>query len=278
MKIRICFLLDLVLLIGLAACDRLTPVRLVAVPTAAARQPATLTVFAAASLTEPFDEIGHQFEAQHPGVAIIFNFAGSQLLAQQIKDGAPVDVFASANPKQMEAAIDSGRVISGTAHTFSSNRLVVIYPLDNPVGLAQLQDLSKPGLRLLLAAKEVPVGQYALDFLERAAHDKAFGSAFKAGVLQNVVSYENDVKSVLTKVVLGEADAGIVYNSDVSGGSAARVGQIQIPDALNVIARYPLAALRDSSSPELAKAFVEYVLSPQGQAVLSRYGFSPVTK
>ena len=265
MKTWIYSLLGLFLIAGLAACARAT------------QKPASLTVFAAASLTEPFGEIGHQFEAQHPGVTVNFNFAGSQQLEQQIKDGAPVDVFASANQNQMQDAIQSGRIISGTDHIFVRNRLVVIYPKSNPAGLAQLQDLGRSGLKLVLAAKEVPVGQYTLNFLDKAAQDPAFGANYKNAVLQNVVSYENDVKLVLTKISLGEADAGIVYTSDLAGSGAANVGKIDIPDALNVIATYPLAALRDTPNPALAKAFVDAVLSSQGQAVLAKYGFIPVS-
>ncbi len=238
---------------------------------------ATLNVFAAASLTGAFGAIGEQFESQHPGAAVVFNFVGSQQLAQQLADGAPADVFASANWKQMDAVIQNGRVLSGAAQTFANNRLVVIYPKANPAGLAQLADLGHPGLKLALAAKEVPVGQYALDFLAKAAADQAFGAAFRDEVIKNVVSYESDVKAVLTKVVLGEADAGIVYRSDISRDSAAKVGQIEIPDALNVIAHYPIAAVQDSANPDLARAFVEYVLSADGQVILAAYGFIPVT-
>ena len=179
-------------------------------------------VFAAASLTEPFGEIGKSFEAAHPGVTVVYNFAGSQQLAQQINAGAPADVFASANKKQMGATIDAGSVISGTQQIFARNRLVVIYPKDNPAGLKDLNDLANPGLKLVLAAKEVPVGQYTLDFLDKAAADPALGTTFKDAVLKNVVSYEDNVKNVLTKVALGEADAGIVYLSDISGADAAR--------------------------------------------------------
>jgi molybdate transport system substrate-binding protein len=176
----------------------------------------------------------------------------------------------------METASASGRIITGTAQTFVNNRLVVIYPKDNPAGLVQLQDLGKSGLKLVLAAKEVPVGQYALDFLDQAVKEQTFDTAFKEAVLKNVVSYENDVKAVLMKVVLGEADAGIVYTSDISGDNAAKVGQIEIPEALNVMAAYPIAVTQDSSNPDLAQAFVDYVLSPAGQASLAKYGFIPI--
>ncbi len=238
-------------------------------------EPRTLTVSAAASLTEAFTEIGEQFEAAHPGATVAFNFAASNHLAQQIGQGAPADVFASANRAQMQVAIDSGRIISGTQQTFVRNRLVLIFPKDNPAGIGALQDLAQPGLKLVLAAKEVPVGQYSLDFLDKAVQDAAFGAAYKEAVLKNVVSYEENVRAVLSKVALGEADAGIVYTSDLAGENAAQVGRLDISDNLNTIATYPIATLSDSSNADLAEAFVDYVLSQAGQDILSKYGFIP---
>jgi molybdate transport system substrate-binding protein len=220
--------------------------------------------------------IGQQFEADHPGVKMVFNFAGSQQLAQQLDQGAPADVFASANKKQMDAVIQSKRVSDGAQRVFVKNRVVVIFPTGNPAGLQKLQDLAKPGLKLVLAAKEVPVGQYALDFLDKAGQDPAFGATYKDAVLANVVSYEENVKSVLTKVMLGEGDAGIVYFSDISQGSADKVGRIDIPDALNTVASYPIAPVSDSAQSALAQAFIELVLSPQGQQILASYNFVPV--
>ena len=263
---RKCWLM--IMVVGLAA---IAVVGCAASP--ATVEPVTLNVFAAASLTEAFGEIGAQFEAQHPGVTVVFNFAGSNQLAQQINQGAPADVFASANRAQMDAAIAGGRIVSGTQQTFVRNRLVVIYPKDNPAGLAQLSDLAKPGVRVVFAAKEVPVGQYSLDFLDKAAADATLGDEFQAAVLANVVSYEENVRAVLSKVVLGEADAGIVYTSDITGSNAEQVGRIDIPDSLNTIATYPIATLVDSAHPDLAAAFVELVLSAAGQDVLARYGF-----
>ena len=236
----------------------------------------TLTVFAAASLTNAFAEIGRDFEASHPGVRVTFNFAGSQQLAQQLAQGAPGDVFASANQQQMNAAVDSGRIATDTVQTFVQNRLVVIFPEDNPADIGQLQDLTKPGLKLILAAAEVPVGQYSLDFLDKAGQDTAFGIDFKENVLANVVSYEENVRSVFTKVALGEADAGIVYSSDVVGAGSGRVGKLNIPDPLNTVAGYPIAAIDDSNQPDLVHAFIAFVLSPAGQQILSDYGFIPV--
>ena len=131
-------------------------------------------------------------------------------------------------------------------------------------------------MKLDLAAAEVPVGKYSLDFLDKASKDPSFPIHFKETVLQNVVSYEDNVKTVLTKVLLGEVDAGIVYSSDISSKNAAEIGRLDIPEELNVIARYPIAPLSDSENPDLALAFIELVMSPQGQAILANFGFVPV--
>jgi molybdate transport system substrate-binding protein len=237
---------------------------------------ATLYIFAAASLTEAFDGITRSFEASHPGVHLVLNFAGSQQLAQQINQGAPADVFASANQKQMDAVIADGRIAAGSEQAFVKNRLVVIIPADNPAQITSLQDLSKADLRLVLAAKEVPVGQYTLDFLEKANQGAGFDPAYKEAVLGNVVSYEDNVKAVLSKVALGEADAGVVYTSDISGENASRVMQIEIPTELNVVATYPIAPIQDSTSGDLAEAFINAVLSAEGQNSLTKYGFIPI--
>lgn len=236
----------------------------------------TLTVMAAASLTESFTELGKIFESQNPGVTVAFNFAGSQQLAQQLDQGAEADVFASANTKYMDAAVTSGRVAQNDAKIFVTNRLVVIFPRDNPGGVKGLKDLAKPGLKLNLADKSVPVGQYALDFLDKAVKDTGtFGPGYNDAVLANVVSYETGVKAVVTKVALGEADAGIVYATDYNA-EADRLGKLDIPDALNSIAAYPIAAICDSKNPDLARSFVDFVLSPEGQSVMAEYGFIPI--
>lgn len=239
----------------------------------ASAESTTLTVFAAASLTEAFTEIGQNFSTANPGVEVTFNFAGSQQLAQQIGAGAPADVFASANAKQMNVAIDTGRIITGTQHTFVRNRLVVMTPADNPGGVTGLADLSKAGLKVVLAAKEVPVGQYALDFLDKADADGSLGAGYKDAVLNNVVSYEENVRAVLAKVTLGEADAGIVYSSDVAPAARDQVQRIDIPDNLNTLASYPIAPLKDAAHPTAAQLFIDYVLSPAGQQILETYGF-----
>jgi molybdate transport system substrate-binding protein len=235
----------------------------------------TLQVFAAASLAEPFNEMGRIFESAHPGVEVMFNFAGSQALAQQLIQGAPVDVFASANMAQVQNIVDGDRAADGTPRVFATNRLVLIVPADNPGEIQRLQDLAKSGLRLVLAAKEVPVGQYSLEFIQKADGDADFPPGFADAVLENVVSYEDNVKAVLAKVRLGEADGGIVYASDASSASAEHIGVLEIPAHLNVKAQYPIIMISESLNPLQASAWIDFVLSPQGQAILAKFGFSP---
>lgn len=233
----------------------------------------TLTVFAAASLSDAFKQIGSNFERANPDVRITFNFAGSQQLAAQLGQGAPADVFASANDAQMNTVITAQRVDRTAARVFAQNRLVVVSSPSSRVAITRLQDLATPGVKIVLAAKAVPVGQYALDFLEKAIHDPAYGSDYKANVLNNVVSYEENVRSVLNKVALGEADAGIVYTSDVVANSNAVVQRLDIPTELNVLASYPIAPISDSPRAAVAQAFIDYLFANDSQLILTRYGF-----
>ena len=234
--------------------------------------PVTLNVFAAASLQAAFTKIGDQFHTAHSNVTTTFNFAGSDALATQINQGAPADVFASANTAQMDVEVKAGSVDGSKATTFAHNRLVAVIPKNNPASITTLQDLAKPGVKVVLAAKTVPVGGYALTFLTKASADPSFGSSYQADVLKNVVSYEADVKSVLAKVTLGEADAGIVYSTDAQT-AVDSTSTIAIPDALNVIATYPIGVVKKSTSLSAAQQFVDYVNSADGQAVLAQYGF-----
>jgi molybdate transport system substrate-binding protein len=241
-----------------------------------AQLPKTLTVFAAASLTESFTEIGKQFEADNPGVKVAFNFAGSQQLRAQLEQGARADVFASANTKEMTTAIISDSlVVSGTQHTFVTNRLAVILPKNNPGKITSLADLARAGLKLDSADPSVPVGQYALDMLTKMSQDATFGATFKDRVVANVVSREDNVKSVVAKVRLGEADAGVVYSTDITSDAAKELTTLDVPDKFNVIAVYPIAPLKDAAEPKLAGQFVDWVLSSKGQQVLAKYGFIP---
>ena len=255
-------MISAILLLGLTACQANS-----------ASQQQTLTVFAAASLVDVFEEMSSRFRSSNPDVQVILNFASSQQLAQQIIQGATADVFASADLEKMQAVIANDMVDPAQSYLFANNRLVVIYPADNPAGLGQLQDLARPGLKLILGAQAIPVGAYSLKFLELASQDPAFGSTFQLNVLNNVVSYEETVRAVLSKVALGEADAGIVYTSDVGNST---VGTLHIPDSLNVLASYYIAPLIHSHQPDLAQAFIAFVLSPDGQQILQSYGLIPI--
>ncbi|XSG76519.1 molybdate ABC transporter substrate-binding protein [Herpetosiphon llansteffanensis] len=244
---------------------------------AAASLSGEINVFAAASLTGAFTDIGNEFQKNHPGTKINFNFAGSDQLATQMIQGAPADVFASANSKQMQVAVDAGVINDATRLPFARNRLIVIYPHDNPGQIQSLQDLAKPNLKLVLASASVPVGNYALDFLAKASALPEYGTSYSPTVLLNVVSYESNVKAVLSKISLGEADAGIVYSTDATSINDGSIGSLAIPDGLNTIATYPIATTQNSANPSLAQAFVDFVLAAEGQQILAHYGFITVS-
>ena len=231
-----------------------------------------LTVFAAASLTAAFGDIAKSFESANPGTKVTFSFAGSQQLRTQIEQGAPADVFASADNKNMDPLKSEGLIV-GDPQIFTRNRLVVILPKNNPAGIKTLQDLAKPGLKLDIADASVPVGNYTLQALDKLSADPAYGADFKTQVLARVVSKENDVKQVVSKIALGEADAGVVYTTDAQA-AIDQLTTIDIPDQFNVIATYPIAVVKASANPTLAQKFVDLVLSADGQAVLKKYGFA----
>jgi molybdate transport system substrate-binding protein len=254
----------------LSACGSMT--QPTTVSSANAPEPRTLTVFAAASLTDVFTEIGSSFEAAHPEVKVTFNFAGSQALRTQIEEGAPADVFASANTKEMDTLAAENFVAQDIPQIFLTNKLIVILPADNPANIGKLEDLAMPGIKLVLAAEDVPVGKYARQALDQM--NGPFGTDFKDKVLSNVVSNEDNVKQVVTKVLLGEADAGIVYTSDAV--AAPNLKTIEIPTTLNVIAQYPIAPLIRSANADLASQFVEYILSTEAQDTLKKWGFYPI--
>ena len=244
--------------LALMACSRGSA------PSQPAARERTLTVLGAASLTDAFQAIGRRFEARHDGVTIRFSFGPSDGLAQQLQQGAPADLFASASSKWMDAVAGDPGV--GHRADFARNRLTVVVPTSNPAGITALADLAKPGVRLVLAAEGVPAGDYARDILDNAGISRA--------ALANLVSNEIDVKGVLQKVAAGEADAGIVYVTDVTPVVRGQVTAIPIPDAVNVIATYPIAVVAGSRDPGLALRFERYVLGP-GQSELRRAGFLP---
>ena len=220
-----------------------------------------LDVFAAASLTAAFQALGTAFEAQHPHIEVAFNFAGSPTLVRQILDGGPADVFASADVANMQR-LSEERAIAGEPQTFARNRLQIIVARGNPKKIAGLADLARPGLIVVLSGETVPAGRYALEAFE------------KAGVTPPAGSREMDVKAVVSKVRLGEADAGIVYVTDVRAGGD-KVEGVGLPEAQNVVAQYPIATVATSKHKEDAAAFIAFARSLAGQKVLGDFGFLP---
>jgi molybdate transport system substrate-binding protein len=231
-----------------------------------------VTVFAAASLTEAFKEIAGAFEAQYPGVNVVFNFAGTPTLRAQLEQGARADVFASANPEQMDLAV-SGGLTDGTVSTFARNSLVIITPSDNPAGIKAPSDLARDGLKLVFAQEDVPVGDYTKQSLTKMDDSGEFGAGFSRKVLDNVVSQESNVKQVVAKVELGEADAGIVYGTDVTPDVAPSLRKVEIPQRFNVVASYPIALVKDRQNDIAGRAFIDFVLSEAGQTILLKHGF-----
>lgn len=218
-----------------------------------------LTVFAAASLTESFTAIGAAFEKKYPGTKVTFSFGASSTLATQINQGAPADVFASASPKNMQQVVDAQGATD--PKTFAKNVLAVAVPASNPANITQLSDLARPGVKVALCAEAVPAGTGAKAVLE------------KAKLQVKPVTVESDVKATLSKVALGEVDAGIVWATDVLS-AGAKVKGITIPADLSYASDYPIAALTASKNPALAKSFVDHVLSADGVTALSQAGFA----
>src|SRR5579884_1370909 len=264
------FLLLVTLCIFVTACGGTTSANPASTPA-----PVTLNVVAAASLTESFTEIGMKFQTAHPGVTVKFNFAGSPTLVQQITGGAAADVFASADTANMQKVSDAGLV--GGSQIFVKNRLVVIIPASNPGNINTLKDLARKGVKIDIEAPAVPAGKYSLQVLDNMAKSPDYGSAYEAAVKGNFVSQEDNVKAVVQKVQLGEADAGFVYRTDVTASVSDKVKVIDIPDTFNVIAEYPIAVLKNSAHVSDAQAFMQYVLSADGQAILAKFNFISVT-
>lgn len=232
----------------LAACGNST-----AAPTT------TISVFAAASLTDSFRALGDAFHKQHSDVAVRFNFAGSPTLVTQIEQGADADVFASADTTNMDKLRTDG-FTAGSAKVFAHNQLEIAVAPNNPKRITSLGDLARPGVIYISAGPTVPAGKYAAQALQ------------KAGVTATPKSQETDVKSVISKIELGEADAGIVYTTDVKAAQG-KVEGVPIPDTFNVVATYPMTVVKDSKHADDAGAFITYVLSATGQSTLVSFGF-----
>jgi molybdate transport system substrate-binding protein len=225
-----------------------------------------VTVFAASSLTEAFTKLGSVFEKRDPGSSVRFNFAASDTLATQITQGGPADVFAAAGADPM-ATVTHASVAAGHPTVFASNRLVIITPKDSGMHITDPHDLGVRGIKLVLTTPGVPAGDYARQVLDNLGIRKQ--------ALSNVVSNEVDDKSVVSKVLLGDADAGIVYITDLTPDVASKLQVVHIAKADNVIARYPIVTLTGGSGPAAGKRFVDLVLSPSGQKVLRGFGFGP---
>jgi molybdate transport system substrate-binding protein len=221
----------------------------------------SITVFAAASLVDAFDEIGSAFEDANPGVSVDFSYDGSSSLRDQILGGAPADVFASANPSNMDPVAEGGG-LDGDPETFVTNELEIAVPAGNEAGVDGLDDFDNDSLLIGLCAEQVPCGELGREALANA------------GVTPAPDTEELDVRSLLEKVGSGDLDAGIVYVTDVQA-AGGRVDGIEIPDGDNVVAEYPIATLAESGNPDVAQAFVDFVLSDDGQQILESYGFGP---
>jgi len=230
--------------------------------------------FAAASLTDAFQELGRRLEHRTPGLAVAFGFAGSQQLALQLEQGATADVFASADQRWMSYA-QAHDLIAGDPQVFARNRLIVIVPKTNPARIRGLPDLARRGTKIVLAAEAVPVGKYSRETLHNLGSLPGMPKSYDSRVLGNVVSQEDNVKGVVAKVQLGEADAGIVYRSDVTPAVSRYVRTFDIPDEYNVPASYPIALVKGGQSEEAGKAFITLVLSEEGQRVLQQHGLLP---
>lgn len=230
----------------------------------------TLTVYAAASLTEAFTALGTQFEASHPGTSVRFNFAGSQVLATQIDQGARADVFASADWRWMRFLVEKSRASDPVI--LARNQLVVVIPRSNPGLIRQIADLGRPGVKVVLAGAQVPAGAYSRQALKELAASPGFPPDFERQVLSNLVSEEENVRAVAAKVQLREADAGIVYQTDIGASIASQTRRLDLPECCSPIAEYPIAAVTDGQA-ELARAFIALVLSEAGQKVLVDRGF-----
>lgn len=246
----------------------LAPTRM---PPTAAAAPIALTVFVPAALTEAATQLGATFEAANPGVTVAFEFGHSPTQRAQLEQGATPDVFLSASRKDMDLAAEQQLVLADQVQVFARNKLIVILPPNNPAQIQTLADLAKPGLRLLIGVPDIPIGSATLSMLDTL--NASIAPDYKDRVLANVASQEVGVKPIVSKISLGEADAGIVYVSDAV--AAPTLATLEIPDESNVLVVFTIAPVAASAHPEAAAAFAAFVLSDESQALLTTYGFLP---
>jgi molybdate transport system substrate-binding protein len=225
-----------------------------------------ITIFAAASLTEAFQELAQEFEAQY-GIKVELNFAGSNTLRVQIEQGAYADVFASANEEHLQALLRQGYVDESIV--FAKNRLVIVVPESNPAGIESVEDL-RGDVKLVIANEAVPAGRYAREALYNL--EALYGEGFAEEVLSRVVSLEDSVKGVLSKVAMGEADAGFVYATDALA-ARGKVEVIELPSEAGVEPSYYVGVLSHSKNEEAAQEFINFLFSPRGKEILRKHGF-----
>lgn len=268
-------IIAIVLLISatiVAGCMSSTPTP-AATPTSVPK--ADLTVFAAASLSSAFNQTKAQFETQHQEANVVYNFDGSGTLQTQIEQGARPDVFASAATSSMNTLKNEGLMNNSTVVNFAKNKLALIVPKDNPANITSLADLNKTGLKLVVCSNSVPCGKYTVQMLQNLRNTTGYGSDYYNAVIANEKSQEPSATGAVTKIAMGEGDVAVVYASDVQEQYQSRVRIITIPDNLNVIATYPIGVTVSSKNQVLAKAFVDFVVSPDGQAIMAGSHFLP---
>jgi molybdate transport system substrate-binding protein len=234
-----------------------------------------ITVFAAASLTDVFNEMARSFRQANADARVTFNFASSGTLVNQLNQGARADVFASADQTNMNNAKNGGSV-AGPDRVFARNSLIVIVPTANPANVTGLKDLAHPGVKIVTADTSVPIGQYTQSMLQKASADPSYGSDFQSKFQANIVSQQTDDKQIVAQVQLGEADAAVVYATDITPTTQSQLTAFQVPAAFNTDVTYPIATTR-GDNPAGGQAFVNYVLSPAGQQVLNTWNFLPPT-
>jgi len=236
-----------------------------------------LTVFCGAGLTGALSEIGGVYE-NATNISVEFNFDGVPALRSQIEQGAYADILVSANLKHMNALKSEGFINNSTVEVFARNKVAIIVPNDNPASITGLTDLASPGVKILMGTKDLPAGDYALQVLDKLAADPEYGPAYRESVLSNVVSQETTVNRIVSKIALGEADAGFAFISDVSPQMVGKVTRILIPEKYNVVGDFPVAVLSQSKYPVEAQAFLDMIMSTEGQSILGKYGFIPAVQ
>ncbi len=245
-------------------------------PTAAPVSSTEIKVFAAGALNDVFTNISAQYEAEHPGVTITSDFDSSPNLETQIEQGAEADVFAAAAPSFMNNLKSEGYMNNSTIENFVSNKVAVIVPKNNKANITTLKDLATPGVHIIYGASSIPISNYATQVLNKMSNNSTYGADYKKNVMANVVSNETTVNFIVSKIALGEADAGFVYVSDVPSEYKDKVTVITIPDQFQPTIVWPIGVLKASRSQSVAQDFINYVRSPEGNATLLSYGFVPV--